>query len=158
MATRVLTEPQIRYREKLKDPRWQKLRLQVFERDCWMCQICYDEETTLAVHHRYYNRNMEPWDYPLEALVTLCEDCHASEREQWAEYEALLLRELRKTLFADDLRELALGFSYLDSRVWGHQAAVACRDTLKSMVDQYNLQQKAIKENRPENPSCASEA
>lgn len=69
------------YGERLKDPRWQKLRLKVFERDNWTCQICLCNSKTLNVHHRYYENGKEPWDYPLEALVTLCEDCH--EEEKW---------------------------------------------------------------------------
>ena len=30
----------------------------------------------LNVHHRYYVKDKLPWEYPDEALVTLCEDCH----------------------------------------------------------------------------------
>ena len=33
--------------------------------------LCYDTESTLNVHHRYYKDNADPWEYPLEALVTL---------------------------------------------------------------------------------------
>ena len=37
------------YSQKLKDPRWQKKRLQILERDEWNCQICHDNESTLVV-------------------------------------------------------------------------------------------------------------
>ena len=30
----------------------------------------------LNVHHSYYIRGKKPWEYPDDALVTLCEDCH----------------------------------------------------------------------------------
>lgn len=30
----------------------------------------------LNVHHNYYTRGKKPWEYPDDALVTLCEDCH----------------------------------------------------------------------------------
>jgi 5-methylcytosine-specific restriction endonuclease McrA len=75
-----IQEKRKNYLEKLKDPRWQKLRLEVFERDKWTCQRCYDTESTLNVHHQYYKDNADPWDYPIEALVTLCENCHSEER------------------------------------------------------------------------------
>lgn len=39
-----MAERRSNYAEKLRDPRWQKLRLQVMERDEWMCEICYDHE------------------------------------------------------------------------------------------------------------------
>jgi len=64
------------YFEKLKDPRWQKLRLKVFERDGWACQICKSKDKTLNAHHRYYTSKTDPWDYPIDALSTLCEACH----------------------------------------------------------------------------------
>ena len=64
------------YLEKLKDPRWQKRRLEIFERDNWTCQNCGNSESTLHVHHRWYAGN--PWEAPDRALVTLCENCHKS--------------------------------------------------------------------------------
>jgi hypothetical protein len=76
------------YVEKFKDPRWQKIRLQVFERDKWTCQQCRSTSKTLNVHHRYYDDGAEPWEYDLDALVTLCGECHEAETaalrtEQW---------------------------------------------------------------------------
>lgn len=64
------------YQEKLKDPRWQKCRLEVFERDDWMCQFCCSITKTLEVHHKEYLSGLDPWDYPLSNFITLCEDCH----------------------------------------------------------------------------------
>jgi hypothetical protein len=91
-----------KYSEKLKDPRWQKKRLEILERDKWSCQICYDDTATLHVHHRYYLKNTEPWDYPSESLITLCESCHEIETNR-AGYEAELLLTLRKYFFGCDL-------------------------------------------------------
>jgi|GEM_PF-2507864 hypothetical protein len=82
------------YAERLKDPRWQKMRLKILERDEWCCQICFDSKETLHIHHRYYKKNTDPWDYPLESLVTLCESCHESE----AEYMPEMLKDLNETL------------------------------------------------------------
>lgn len=76
-----------KYSENLKDPRWQKLRLKIFERDKWMCQICGANDLPLNVHHRYYKSDKEPWDYPIDSLVTLCEECHNYEKENRYQYE-----------------------------------------------------------------------
>ena len=63
------------YSDKLKDPRWQKKRLKILERDDWTCQLCDDKETTLNVHHlKYTGKN--PWDAPSKDLITYCEHCH----------------------------------------------------------------------------------
>lgn len=62
------------YSDKLKDPRWQKKRLQVFQRDKFTCTQCKDTETTLHVHHHEYYGN--PWEAEISQLTTLCADCH----------------------------------------------------------------------------------
>lgn len=68
------------YYEKLKDGRWQKKRLEVFERDAFHCQACGvsadDGEVTLHVHHKVYRKGADPWDYELGQLITYCSDCH----------------------------------------------------------------------------------
>jgi hypothetical protein len=66
----------LEYSIKLKDPRWQKKRLEIFKRDDWACRRCHSTVKTLTIHHRYYNYGIEPWEYPDDALITLCQDCH----------------------------------------------------------------------------------
>lgn len=72
----------MRYSQKLLDPRWQKKRLSIFERDGWKCRSCGSKEGTLHLHHAFYEHGAEPWDYPDYAFLTLCSDCHASEHEE----------------------------------------------------------------------------
>lgn len=62
--------------EAYKDPRWQKKRLEIMERDEWQCRDCLSAGSTLNVHHEYYRRDFQPWEYPDESLVTLCKPCH----------------------------------------------------------------------------------
>lgn len=69
------------YKEQFKDPRWQKKRLEILQRDDFACRFCYDSEKTLNVHHLYYVSHREPWCYPNGALVTLCDECHKLEHE-----------------------------------------------------------------------------
>lgn len=64
------------YHEKLKDPRWQRKRLEVMERANFTCQKCHDSKRTLNVHHLYYMSKRDPWEYPSFALQCLCEECH----------------------------------------------------------------------------------
>lgn len=64
------------YAEKLKDPRWQKKRLEIMQRDNFPCRHCHNGTETLHVHHTYYLKGHDPWDYPNEAYLTLCKECH----------------------------------------------------------------------------------
>lgn len=71
----------ISYYEKLKDPRWQKKRLRVLDLADWKCEGCGANDKTLTVHHGYYRKGAEPWDYPDNTLWSLCEDCHVLAEE-----------------------------------------------------------------------------
>lgn len=79
------------YQEKLKDPRWQKKRLEILERDEWACRSCGDKDNTLHVHHKKYHGN--PWESPDNELITYCKDCHNAAGkydEYWEEIRDLI--------------------------------------------------------------------
>ena len=88
------------YLEKLKDPRWQKKRLEIMQRDGFQCTCCGDTETEIHVHHSYYEFGKEVWEYPEESLFTLCSSCH---------YQHTLsqkrIKELMRTIQYDQLYE-----------------------------------------------------
>lgn len=83
------------YQKLLLDPRWQKRRLDILNRDGFTCRECGATDRTLHVHHMLYRRALAPWEYDDGALITLCEDCHAQEHETRRESEAAVLDELR---------------------------------------------------------------
>lgn len=64
------------YGELLRDPRWQRRRLEILERDGWRCRHCCEDKRELQVHHKRYGAGA-PWEVPPEWLVTLCDLCHA---------------------------------------------------------------------------------
>jgi hypothetical protein len=68
----------VTYVEQLRDPRWQRKRLEIMQRDGFACQECLDDKSTLNVHHKVYRRGFKAWEYDPEHLVTLCEGCHKS--------------------------------------------------------------------------------
>jgi len=80
----------MKYADLLRDPRWQKRRLEIMERDEWTCKMCADTESTLTVHHKTYRLDdsspniphgtlRNPWDYLDCDLITLCDKCHEKE-------------------------------------------------------------------------------
>ncbi len=79
------------YTEKLQDPRWQRKRLEVLEREKFTCQDCGATDRTLHVHHRYYISHRHPWEYPDFCYQVLCRECHEdlkseSEERRQADY------------------------------------------------------------------------
>ena len=68
------------YAERLKDPRWQRKRLEILQRDNWRCCCCNRADLTLQVHHLIYAKR-DPWDYPNHVYQTLCEPCHEARQE-----------------------------------------------------------------------------
>jgi len=84
------------YAALLRDPRWQRRRLEIMSRDNFACRDCGNDEETLNVHHLYYRSSFAPWEYSDSALVTWCEPCH--------EYFSLTGERRTKTELANDWR------------------------------------------------------
>lgn len=75
---RVIYQPT--YDDLLHTPEWESKRNTILNRDGHKCAYC-SKTHNLQVHHKYYSkypngRKVEPWNYPDEALITLCDDCH----------------------------------------------------------------------------------
>lgn len=83
------------YSEKLRDPRWQKKRLDILNRDGFACTYCHDNTKTLHVHHLDYIRGAEPWEYENDYLLTLCEECHEELTNQQPIVEAAIIKQIR---------------------------------------------------------------
>ncbi len=67
------------YSELLRDPRWQRRRLEILNRANFACERCHDKTQTLHVHHKLNRKGAAPWDYSDSELQALCETCHESE-------------------------------------------------------------------------------
>ena len=80
----VFVEPikKLSWKDQYKHPNWQKLRLNILERDNFKCKNCYNKEEILHVHHLCYVRDFYVWEVPPRFLVTLCETCHNKEHEK----------------------------------------------------------------------------
>ena len=97
------------YLEKLKDPRWQKKRLEIMQRDGFMCRVCWDDESTLNVHHYFYKHGIEPWEYENDDLITLCESCHNAEKDERKNYEKNLIKILKhRGMLANEVHDLMI--------------------------------------------------
>ncbi len=136
--------PRRQYGKKLLDPRWQKKRLEAFERDEWHCQRCYGNELTLHVHHRWYVG--EPWEAPMRALMTLCEECHADETERRPLAERELTETLKIDFMTDEIEELAQAFLWRSAQDLKHEPSVMmsaiCRvieddERFRAAIDDY---------------------
>jgi len=75
------------YSDKLRDPRWQRKRLEIMQRDGFACRDCGDDSATLHVHHCLYRKDAEPWENDASELRTLCAKCH--EERPWVEKDAV---------------------------------------------------------------------
>lgn len=103
------------YSEKLKDPRWQKKRLEIMQRDSFTCQQCYDKKSTLCVHRKHYLKGKELWEYPNRLLITLCESCHEVETANQTELDENILDELHTLFLSESIHELLMGLYNLEA-------------------------------------------
>ena len=86
------------YSDKLKDPRWQRKRLEIMSRDHFSCVVCRSKDKTLNVHHKQYVNGIDPWDHEDATLLTMCEDCHKREHTFMDEAIKMITKTLRKKL------------------------------------------------------------
>jgi hypothetical protein len=77
------------YADKLRDPRWQRKRLEILNLHNFSCQDCGDSTSELHIHHVYYARGKDPWDYKTDHLKCLCSKCH-DEHESVKNYFAVV--------------------------------------------------------------------
>ena len=69
------------YDNLLHTDNWKTKRDKILKRDNYTCRYCGCHDGILQVHHKYYNvypngTKPDPWDYPDDALITLCDECH----------------------------------------------------------------------------------
>jgi len=122
------------YSKKLKNPKWQKKRLEIFKRDKFRCRICKDDENELHIHHKEYISDTDPWDYPNELLITLCEHCHHEIEHLKSEYPEVSFKEIRihkQTGWTNGFRIVIVSF-------YGH-LLLRIYDGQNNFMDGYNF-------------------
>ena len=68
-----------KYYDDLNDERWKRKREKILKIHSYRCPC--GSRKNLQIHHKYYNRYPDgswarAWDYPDNALMVLCDDCH----------------------------------------------------------------------------------
>lgn len=63
------------YKQQLLTSEWAAKRTEILERDNYSCLECSSTKY-LQIHHDYYVNNRMAWEYPNDALRTLCRKCH----------------------------------------------------------------------------------
>lgn len=131
------------YLEKLRDSRWQKKRLKIFERDGWQCRRCSsgeEQSVTLHVHHLWYEEG-EPWEVEENALMTLCAGCHEDETATRREEEQSLLAILRECrILSSQVQELMMAFDLTRGFI-GHPFTWSAMCQFIQTVDRERLEQ-----------------
>jgi len=64
------------YREQLKQPEWEKRRVEKLNSAGFKCEECGASNTTLEIHHIRYVWGRMAWQYTDEELKCLCDHCH----------------------------------------------------------------------------------
>jgi 5-methylcytosine-specific restriction endonuclease McrA len=72
----IFWEVQMTYKQQLQNPLWQKKRLEIMQRDNFTCLMCNSNKHQLHIHHLYYEKNTEIYNYDNECYLTLCNICH----------------------------------------------------------------------------------
>lgn len=124
----------MKYSEKLRDPRWQKKRLKIFERDGFTCCRCGDSNEELQVHHLKYTSN--PWDESDINLITLCKTCHEFE----SKFMATIKPNLKSTKYRmiGTEKQLVLFFDNCVIIYYNQHLNVMTNDTINFLIQHYH--------------------
>ena len=131
------------YKEQIKSPKWQKRRLEIMEKDNFSCQLCGDTETMLNVHHLFYHRDRNIWEYEDWELMTLCENCHKDEHSSMDDVivkieslksSGITMREIIALLDSIEI-DLYLGHDRVVSDFVGNDSAMGREDDIKLLAD-----------------------
>lgn len=80
------------YSEKLKDPRWKAKALEIVRANFGICFECGDRPAYPEVHHRWYEQDKDPWEYPDACYAVFCHACH--------EHAEALKKEMKREIFS----------------------------------------------------------
>jgi hypothetical protein len=90
------------YKDQLSHPLWQKKRLEILERDEFKCRYCGDKETQLQVHHFFYKKGLNVWEYDNDNLITVCKHCHTVLTNDQKAKKDLILLTTKKVEYDND--------------------------------------------------------
>lgn len=78
----------------LKRYEWREKRREILESENYRCCNCAnDDELSMHVHHKWYEKGKLPWEYTRKCYEVLCESCHCNETER-SEETKMMIREL----------------------------------------------------------------
>ena len=84
------------YQDQLRDPRWQRKRLQILSAADFKCEDCGDASTELNIHHSAYLKGQPAWEHPDELLHCLCRPCHKTRQEVEESLKIEMMKRLRR--------------------------------------------------------------
>jgi hypothetical protein len=123
------------YLELLRHPFWQKKSADIKNRDEWECRRCSDKFSNLQVHHLYYINGAMPWEYPDDAMITLCELCHKkAEFIKWLVRIGVRLLRVKGFLYSDakEIQELVIRRLELNMH---YESATRYMDDIKMLIN-----------------------
>lgn len=127
------------YSELLQDPRWQKKRLEIMQRDDFTCLDCGATDKQLHVHHCRYEKGLKPWDYRDDELRTECWECHKERQDIEHDVKmefARLLAKLSTAQLCDTMCGIMRCHEYEPTAK--HGVAVVPIDQLNALIDAHS--------------------
>lgn len=101
------------YKELLKDGRWQRKRLEIMQRDGFICREC-GTTSDLNVHHTRYIKGRKPWEYDDDDLVTLCGSCHKRTHDNIKDKERAIEEYIERMNRLESMKNLLLYYEDIE--------------------------------------------
>lgn len=111
------------YARLLSEPEWNTFRNAVFANKEKACQVCRRTDKVLQVHHIFYEQDRKPWEYEMDEVMLLCEDCHRGMHEQLKNFRKFVFGHLDPQTFKILNGALAAALVTYDRIVFAHALA-----------------------------------
>lgn len=123
------------YDSKLSSPEWQAFARRVRRERGNACEMCKRGHVVTQVHHWFYERNREPWEYRTDEVVVLCHGCHKEIHEHLKQFRKFVFIHLNPQVFKILNGALAVALTQYEPLVFVH--ALAEFVSTPSLVQRY---------------------
>ena len=111
------------YSEQLRTPEWKAFRQRVIDVNGRACRACRRSDKIIQVHHLFYEKTRKPWDYELNEVTVLCEDCHASMHDELQKFRKFVFDKLEPQTFRIVNGALCVALTQYDRLTFSHALA-----------------------------------
>ncbi len=111
------------YSDKLETQNWHSFARKIRQENGNFYNACRRGDLVLQVHHTFYDKKRQPWEYESHEMVVLCEKCHHELHDQLQAFRKFVFGNLTPASFKVLNGALLAGITHHDPLTFVHAIA-----------------------------------